>query len=284
MKAPPLISYKYRSGAAALRCLSDGGAYFASPRELNDSLEAKFDFAGTTQFIDTVANALNELAHVRGHPSGYSFDRTAFGEFELANTTENERFHDASQKIGIFSTASRPDNQPMWAYYCDNSHGVCLELEWSTEVCEKYQLWPTTVSYTRQSRVHNRADDLRKALLEVGYQDPSWTIAQLQEFSLTESFRRRCGIQSMARAVSTKHSDWQHEAELRLIAPRADSLAIMSDILKRVYFVRTDFPEWGPIMTLLHRLYPKVELASLSFEHKEPFVTIQHLETKLVPI
>jgi hypothetical protein len=100
-------------------------------------------------------------------------------------------------------------------------------------------------------------------------------MSQLQEFSLTESFRRRWGIQSVARAVSTKHADWQHEAELRLIAPRAGHIPIMSDILKRVFFIRTDFHEWGSIMMLLHRLYPKVELASLSFEHKEPFVKMQ---------
>jgi len=62
MEAQLRISYKYRSGAAALRCLSEGTAYFASPRELNDSLEAKFELTGATHFVDTVASSLNELA------------------------------------------------------------------------------------------------------------------------------------------------------------------------------------------------------------------------------
>jgi hypothetical protein len=35
-----LVNFKYRSGAAALRSLSDGTCYFAQPGELNDSLEA----------------------------------------------------------------------------------------------------------------------------------------------------------------------------------------------------------------------------------------------------
>lgn len=280
----PMISFKYRSGAAALRCLSDGTLYFASPAELNDSLEAKFNLADERQFIDALAKTLSEIACHRGQPGNYSFDMSALNEFEQVNKVEGARFLEATQKVGIFSTAVRPDNQPMWAYYCDNSRGVCLELKWPTEVFKNYQLWPSVVSYTTRSRIHNRSDDLCRALIELGLQHPDWTMEQLQDYSLSEPFRRDCGVRSIARAVSIKHTDWQHEAEVRLLAPHAGTLPILADVLKRVYFVRTDFPEWGPILMLLHRLYPDVEIAHLSFEHTEPFVRVQPLESKMIPI
>jgi hypothetical protein len=88
----------------------------------------------------------------------------------------------------------------------------------------------------------------------------------------------------MSRAVSTKHSDWMHEHELRMLSPKAGSLPILRQILKRVYFTRTDFSEWGPIMMLLHQLYPHVETAQVTFSHAEPLVSIQRLEKKLIPV
>lgn len=284
MDAPSWTNYKYRSGAAALRCLSEGTAYFASPGELNDSLEAKFELMDAAHYIDAVESAIRELALRRGHLRGYSFNKAAFAEFELAHTRENQRFQDACQQVGIFSAACRPNDQAMWAYYCDNLQGVCLELEWSTYVLQKYQLLPNKVCYTRKARVLNRADDLHHSLLELGSQNPDWSMAQLQEFALTEEFRRLWGIRSVARAVSLKHADWRHERELRIIAARSEPVPMIEEILKRVFFIRTDFPEWSSIMMLLHKLYPKVELARLNFEHKEPFVKIEPFETKLIPI
>jgi len=279
-----ITSFKYRSGAAALRSLSEGTAYFASPGELNDTLEAKFELTDAAHYIDAFESAIRELALRRGHRGGYLFDKAGFAEFELVHKRENQRFQDACQQVGIFSTACRPDDQAMWAYYCDNFQGVCFELEWSTYVLQKYQLLPNKVSYTRKARVLNRADDLRHSLLELGSQNPEWSMAQLQEFSLTEEFRRLEGIRSVAHAVSLKHADWRHERELRVIAARAGHMPMMEEILKRVFFIRTDFLEWGSIMMLLHKLYPKVELARVSFEHKEPFVKIEPFETKLIPI
>ena len=278
------ISYKYRSGPAALRCLSEGTAYFASPSELNDSLEAKFDLAKTSDFLAATTSALNELAERRGLPGTYTFNEAAFQEFDAVHVSENQRFHEASQRVGIFSAAPRPDNQPMWAYYCENSKGVCFELEWSDDVLKRHQLWPTNVHYTKEARIHNRAEDLRQALLSVGDIHPEWNVQQILDFSLSDTFRRDWGIQTTARAVSTKHADWQHEAELRMLTPRHGPVPVMQDILKRVFFVRTDFPEWGSLMMLLHKLYPNVELAKISFEHKEPFVRVEPLHFKKVPV
>ena len=284
MRGEALVrSFKYRSGAAALRSLSEETVYFASPTELNDSLEAKFDMVGTTQFIDVLAEAFLEIARQRGI-NRYSFDHSGFKEIDLNHTEESKRFQEASRKVGIFSTTARPDNQPMWAYYCENSAGVCFELEWSDELFREHQLWVSSVRYTTEARLHNRADDLRKLLLELSVQHPDWTVAQIKEFSLTESFRRRWGIESLARAVSQKHADWQHESELRILAPRSGPKRIIRDTLKQVFFVRTDFAEWGPIMKLLHMQYPDVKITKITFDHKDTYVTVQDFETQLVPL
>lgn len=80
-----------------------------------------------------------------------------------------------------------------------------------------------------------------------------------------------------------KHSDWSHENEVRFVTPRAGPLPILGQVLKRVYYVRTDFPEWGPVMMLMHQLYPNVELAKLTFQHIEPYVKVQDMTKKLVP-
>lgn len=280
----PFINYKYRSGAAALRNLSEGTAYFASPAQLNDALEAKFELADSASFIDIMTNTLNELESLRGRVGKFTFHKDSFAEFNKENNSENQRFYKACQETGIFSTAARPDNQPMWAYYCNDSKGVCFELEWTKEVMQRHKLWPIEVNYSKKSRLHNRGEDMREALLELGEQHPDWSLDQIQEYSLSEQFRRRWGIRSIARAVSIKHQDWQHESELRLISPSSGSLPIISAILKRVIFTRTDFPEWGAIMMLLHKLYPDVQLARVEFNHKEPFSNIIPLEKKLIPI
>lgn len=283
---PPLrrVSFKYRSGPAALRSLSDGTAYFAKPSELNDALEARFEPAASSQFSVTLAAALTELARKRGERVGFVPDESFAAEFDLHMAREDEHFAEACQRLGLFASARRPDNQPMWAHYCDDSKGVCFELEWPDELLATYQLLPTEVQYSDEPRIHCRADDLRFALLAVGEQHPEWSVAAIEKYSSTDGFNRDWMARSMGRAVSTKHTDWRHEAELRMVAPSSGPLPILKAILKRVYFVRTDFPEWRPIVMLLHQLYPDVEIAQVQFSHKAPLVSIVPMMKKLVPV
>lgn len=258
----PLVSYKYRTGPSALRCLSEGTAYFASPSELNDSLEAKFDIADAAQFARVIGKTLTELSLRRGEPS-FSYDEDSHDAYEAVDTRETERFVAGCQRVGIFSCAPRPDNQPMWAYYCGNEQGVCFHLEWPKAIVDRYHLFPTQVTYSRETRLINRADHYRQTLLELAVQNPKWSLAQIKAFSLTEQFRLNVGINGVAQAVSIKHADWQHEQEIRMLALRSGPLPLMQDILKSVIYTRTDFPEWGPIVMLLHQLYPKVQQVRL---------------------
>jgi len=278
------VSFKYRSGPAALRSLSDGTAYFAKPSELNDALEAQFEPSPSSQFSTTLAATLTELAKSRGEALGFAPDESFAAKFDEHVTREDEHFKEACQRLGLFSSARRPDSQPMWAYYCDHSKGFCFELEWSDELLTAYQLMPTVIQYSDEPRIHNRADDLRLALLALGEEHPDWTVDAIQKHSFTESFNRNWMARSMGRAVSTKHADWRHESELRMISPAAGPLPILKNLLKRIYFVRTDFPEWGPTMMLLHQLYPNVEVSQIQFSHRAPLVSIIPMVEKLVPL
>lgn len=284
MTGRPLVNFKYRSGAAALRGLSDGTCYFAHADELNDSLEAKFAPADSSSYARTLAKTLTELAGQRQEPARYEPEEESAELLSKLIREEDETFAANCQRVGIFSGTKRPDNQPMWAYYCNDGRGVCFEFEWPSDVLKQFSLRSTFVHYTDQPRVHDRFEDMREELFALGDKHPSWTAEQLYEYSQTQEFIAGWVARSMSRAVSTKHSDWAHEHELRMLSPRAGPLPILRQILKRVYFTRTDFPEWGPIMMLLHQLYPGVKTARVTFNHTEPLVSIQHLEAKLVPI
>lgn len=278
-----LVNFKYRSGAAALRSLSDGTCYFAQPGELNDSLEAKFALTDPSSYAKVLAQTLTELAAERKELVRYEPELESSEELLKDIQEEDEIFTESCKQVGILSGTKRPDNQPMWAYYCNDHRGVCFEFEWPYEVLKEYSLRPTFVHYTDQSRIHDRFEDMRLELLTLSETYPNWTVKQLHRHSLTKQFFAAWIARSMSRAVSTKHSDWAHEQELRMLSPKAGPLPILRQILKRVYFTRTDFAEWGPIMMILHQLYPKVKTAKITFSHIEPLVSINHLEARLLP-
>ena len=285
-QAAPLrrISFKYRSGPAALRCLSDGAAYFASPSEFNDCLEAKFDHSSAADYLASMDRSIRGVAQQRGCAGGYTVPEGELAAFEASNGRDDASFLEATQRIGIYSTASRPDNQPMWAYYSDNSKGFCFELEWSDAVLGRYQILPVGVLYSSVERVHNRADIFDTLIREEAELHPDWSMDRILEETRSDFFRFRFQALNTCRAVSIKHSDWAHEREVRFVTPHVGPLPIMGQVLKRVYFVRTDFPEWGPVMMLLPQLYPDVELVQLTFQHTTPYVEARPMTRKLVPL
>jgi hypothetical protein len=280
----PTTCFKYRSGASAVRALAEGTLYFASPRELNDSLEAKFDLATPHAFHQVLADTIRAIAAGKGVELEGPKRVPVASELASVITEENERFQKACDGVGIFSTSRRPDSQPMWAYYCDSGRGFCFELVLTKELIEKYGIFPAEVTYSTSSRIHNRAEDLRDLLLLYAKENPDWSMERLQDFALSEDFRRRWGIMTTARAVSVKHADWKHEEETRFVSARPQALPLLGEVLKRVIFMRTDFIEWSSIMMLLTRLYPDVEVAQIGFHHTAPFVRLQEMERKLIPI
>lgn len=272
----PVRCYKYRASKAALKSLESGELYFALPSELNDSLEGSFENAPIRSFAETLSETFNELARARGHVGGKFKMPEEFESYVItSHQKEGEGFKNYSARLGIFSAAARPDNQPMWAYYCENACGVCFNLEWSPEIANKYSLIRRDVIYAGESRIHNRGEDFRYFMLQVAKENPSWSPEQVFSHVFSRDFMLNIIIRAATRAVSIKHPDWAHENEIRLVAAHGGALPLLRDVLNEVIFVRTDFKECRSIIRLLNEQYPKVKLKRLMFNHKEPFTQIE---------
>lgn len=278
-----LTCFKYRSPTAALRCLAEGTLYFAKPQELNDTLEAKYEHATSEDFTRLMAQTYSEINQQCGGPI-FQFSPHAMAEMAKANARENQRLQDFTDQIGIFSAARRPDHQAMWAYYADNASGVCFELEWSADIANRHQLWATDVVYQETARIHSRADDWRTVFLELAREHPDASLEGLHQLSLEESARRKWGILTASRSASVKHTDWSHEKEIRLLAPKSAALPILGEVLKRVHYVRTDGEHWVKIMQLLATRYPSVEFVRWQFSHGELNTIPTLMEIRLVPV
>lgn len=278
-----LTCFKYRSGASALRCLAEGTLYFANPNELNDTLEAKYDHASPEDFSQVMTQTYSEISQRRGGPA-LGFDQQGIAELAAANVRENQHLQDFTRQIGIFSTARRPDHQGMWAYYADSASGVCFELAWSHDIADRYQLCAADVVYQSSARTHNRAEDWCTVFLELAEEHPDASLEELHRLSLDEPTRRKWGIYTATRAASIKHTDWAHEQEIRLLAPKSGALPVLADVLKRVHFVRTDGEHWASIMALLFRLYPQVETVHWQFSHGKLSAILTPMERRLVPV
>ncbi len=280
-----LSCFKYRSRRSALKALSDGTLYFAKSDELNDILEARFDFANPAEFLSVVEQTITEVSRNKGGPS-YTLDSSILPTFIHVNETENGDMFNFTKNIGIFSAANRPDNQAMWAYYAENFTGVCFELDFTKKIVEQHQLFPIDVTYSDKPRVHNRAEAWREVFLAAAAKDHDATIEQLLQKSLEETVRRKWGVLSSARATSIKHTDWEHEKEIRILAPCSGAIPIMADVLKRVHFVSTNNEDgdWGKIIELLHRKYPEVRLTQLVYHHGAITASAKPMHIKMIPI
>lgn len=278
-----LTCFKYRSPSAALRCLAEGSLYFAPPCKLNDTLEAKYDHATPEDFSRVMAKTYSEISQQRGG-SALDFDQYGFAEMAEAHARECQLLQAFTEQVGIFSAAQRPDHQAMWAYYADNASGVCFELEWSHEVMQQHRIRHIDVSYSVHARVHNRAEDWRHVFLELAREHPDASLDALHQLSLEEEVRREWGCRTATRAASIKHTDWTHEKEIRLLAPKPGALPVLGEILKRVHFVRTDGEHWGAIMQLLRAYYPTVETMHWQFSHGELSAIPTPMEIRLVPV
>ncbi|MEF9388471.1 hypothetical protein V4890_23055 [Ralstonia solanacearum species complex bacterium KE056] len=101
--APPRrVSFKYRSGPAALRCLSDGLAYFAKLSEFNDCLEAKFDHSSAADYIERMDRSTRSVAEQRGCAGGYAVPGGKLASFEAKNARDSAKFLEATQRVGIY--------------------------------------------------------------------------------------------------------------------------------------------------------------------------------------
>lgn len=274
----PVRCYKYRTGQAAFNSLARNELYFASPAKLNDILEGRFENASVEEFTKIFNDTFHELLLSKGN----RVDKADLSKIVQnigihLHQIEEQGFREYSKRLGILSTAQRPDNQAMWAYYCGDSCGVCFGLEWSLETALKYQLTRRDVSYTENPRLHNRGEDFRYFVLKVAEESPQLTPQEVFNHVLQEELLNVM-IRAATRAVAIKHPDWAHEGEIRLIAPRAGPLPLLGEVLKEMIFTRTDFQEYEGIRQLLTDKYPAVSLRKLTFSHRAPYALIEKFE------
>ncbi|PJI37712.1 DUF2971 domain-containing protein [Ferrovibrio sp.] len=282
-----LTTYKYLSAAGALRNLREGSVYLAHRDQLNDTLEARFDLVDSEAFLDVALKTVNEVARMR-RERRWSLRATSTQEFAEVTRKEDENFRSFCENIGICSLAQRPDHQAMWAYYSDWGRGVCFELEWTHELMEMHQLWLHPVHYTNAPRILNRAEDWRAEFLQLPVRYPEKSLEELLDYILEKDFRRRYGIRSAARSVSIKHTDWQHEQELRLLGPHSRvALPVLRATLRRVHYLQLS-EEVAEVFRYLFQNYPKMDVVWHKFEHGQlsdgQLSNSQIMELKAVPL
>lgn len=252
--------YKYCDATKAIKLLERASLYLAAPDQLNDTFEAKFTSPPVREFMDAMQSSISAIALQRGE-TPVSFEGEAETYIASVIQQSDADFQIFCSRIGILSLAQRPNHQAMWAHYANGGKGVCLEMCFSPELLQEYQLIAQEVRYAESARIINRAEDWGSCFKELAVRHPRSSLTQLRAESLGHEFRQRWGILSTARATSIKHTDWQYEAEIRLIGPQSRTeLPILSQVLRGVHFQRFDFPELAQISALLHLRYPHVEI------------------------
>ncbi|MEA1053007.1 DUF2971 domain-containing protein [Lamprobacter modestohalophilus] len=255
-----LTLFKYRSSERALEALVRGSLYFAPRQTLNDTLEVTFEDAGADEFQAVLGVFFYQKAQQRGQP-GYRLDRSVAEAFARTNAAENRRFREHAEQVGIFSATPNQTSRAMWHAYADAGRGYCFELRLLPETQQQCGLHCRPVVYRSGPRRHNRAEDLVRVLEALASEHPQASIEELQHLSLEGSVRSRWGIETTARVASIKHTDWQHEQELRLLAARSDAKPLLQASLQRVWSLRGSTPDrLGEVSALLASGYPGVTL------------------------
>jgi|SRR5690554_798425 len=276
-------SFKYRSLSTAMRCLEEGSLYFAAPSQLNDMLEVQYEYASSKISAQIMQEAVDDVVFKRG---GTVSNVTNEVSEQLIAVIENEDqlLKAFTNQMGIFSTSPCPNNQAMWAYYADNSTGVCFELEWSDSVIKEHQLVIVNVQYSNAERIISRAEIFKTCLLRLLEEKPNADTEEIRRLSLSESFRRRWGVECAAVSASIKHNDWKHEKEVRVLAPRAGVKNILSRVLKRVHFAKIGGKDWSEVAMLLYTKYPEVEILKWDFHHGKITKSVMPMQYQRVRI
>jgi hypothetical protein len=275
-----ITNYKYRTYKAALRDLQEGSVYFALHSQFhakNDWLEGKFvmETSGST-FSKAVVDGLNEIMIKRGSLNRFGIN--SIPGFDNMVSNENKIFIDQINTLGIFSTSGSYLNQAMWVHYCENE-GVCFELEWNEELIAERNLKIQKVAYSDDPRIVNREIIYKNLLIELGVNNPSWSVRKILDFSLSVEFRKRWRDEFIIKCSTVKRSCWEYEDEIRILSPKSQVFSILKNILKSVYifipkFIDPNFkveidksPNLREIWVQLVDKYPDVKLFGLSFDN-----------------
>src|SRR5690606_27493387 len=119
---------------------------------------------------------------------------------------------------------------------------------------------------------------------ELAAEHPASSLEELHRISQTHLLTKKWRILTATRASLVKHTNWDHENEVRLLTPKSGDLAVLPDVLKRIHYVRRDRDHWPDIVQLLATRYPSVELMHWQFAHGKISAIPTPMEIRLIPV
>ena len=176
-----MIAYKYRGGQTFIRDLNSIANDCFYAAEL-DKLNDPFE---ATYSVEPIENFIEVVGRVAGKEPGLSEVRKSLKEV-LGKIT----------KAGIFSLAARPDDLKLWPHYASNHTGFCVGYE-----VEKLERFNGDAHHS-----HHK--------IQVDYSEQPATL----DFSDVMGRNISAFLQ---KTIGTKHPEWAHEAETRIITDRA---------------------------------------------------------------
>lgn len=176
--------YRYRRwDDYTKKLLLDGELYYACLHSLNDPNEGR-------NLSDTLIKSVLENDIL---PNAESSNEIKFIENEIKGFDHNSQISKKYKKVmlehiknmGVVCLTSKPDNNPMWHFYADESKGVCIEFYFPESYSSKYiHLCPCQIDYTN---IEPTSENLAEIL------------------------------------IFNKDKDWSYEEEFRLVSRNVDN-------------------------------------------------------------
>lgn len=191
-----MIAYKYRGGPNFARDLDSLASDHFYAAGL-DTLNDAFEATYSTEPIEKLLELMELLA--ADEPSLVTLKESWQGI--LKNTT----------KAGVFSLAARPDDLKLWAHYGSNYTGFCVGYE--ADMLAKFN---SHVCHTHYQ-------------VKVAYADQPATL------EITDLWGKDV-YYFLQKMLGTKHPEWEHEAETRIITDNVGLMPHDFRAVKSIYF------------------------------------------------
>jgi Protein of unknown function (DUF2971) len=156
-----------------------------------------------------------EINNVRRQVKVGSFSADGDGDLRSLHTREHFRPHSVADRLQGMRGFAHPR---MWAQYADNSHGICIVFRREALIA----------AFESQCQSGN----LAYALGPVDYASPDYgmSLGFIDIGMLLEHGGRGVIIDNYESALLSKHEDWSHESEFRLLVIDEPSNAFMLPI------------------------------------------------------
>ncbi|NUP96174.1 MAG: DUF2971 domain-containing protein [Planctomycetaceae bacterium] len=199
---PPGSLFKYRSipktpdeQERLRKLIVEGALYHAKQEQLNDPFDCI-----PVWVHDAGKNVLRDWADQQVTERGFAKHKRSEERDKLLNRASQPGYWDRLwrkmvQNFGVFSASAAWDVALMWAHYADNFRGICVELALKQ-------------NYQNTSNIHHLPIKVTYSRNRVGLSVRAMLKRQQQG---------EVSLQQAAQAFASKSSDWDYEAEWRLI-------------------------------------------------------------------